>query len=96
MDPVLTTLATYSTVFYQVCFPVAMLSQLRLLWLAVGVSFHLGILVTMGLVPFSIVMIVLELMLITDREYRALGRRLAHVAALPSALADRLGHNTGT
>lgn len=67
--PIVTTLASYMTVAYQVMFPVAILSRIKLPWLAVGISFHLGIAVFMGLVPFSAVMIGLELFVITDAEY---------------------------
>ena len=66
-DPYLTTLATYATVAYQIMFPVAMLSRLKPAWIFVGVCFHAGIAVFMGLVTFSTVMVGLEVFLFTDR-----------------------------
>jgi predicted DCC family thiol-disulfide oxidoreductase YuxK len=46
-----------------------MFSRFKLLWLAMGISFHLGIGAFMGLVTFSSVMISLELFFITDGEH---------------------------
>ena len=71
--PLIVTLATVVPMVYQLLFPTAVLSPLKLPWLAVGVAFHLGIAVMMGLVTFSTIMIGLELFLITDNEYSLIG-----------------------
>jgi len=68
-NPYLTTLASYATLFFQVWFPIAVLTRLRLLWLAFGVLMHVGIATLMGLICFSVAMIGLELFLVTDKEY---------------------------
>ncbi len=68
-NPYLTTLASYGTLFFQLWFPIAILTRLRLLWLAFGILMHLGIATLMGLICFSVAMIGLELFLVTDKEY---------------------------
>jgi hypothetical protein len=73
MNPSILVLATYSTVMYQIWFPMAMLNRLtKLPWLAVGILLHLGIATFMGLVAFSTVMIGLELFMISDSEYESI------------------------
>jgi hypothetical protein len=72
-------LAAFSTMFYQLAFPFVVFSRYKLLLFAVGISFHLGILLMMGLVTFSTAMIALELFLITDAEYRMIFKFLAHL-----------------
>ncbi len=90
----LVALAAYATVIHQLLFPVAFLSRMRVPWVVLGLSFHLGIALVMGLVSFSTVMIGLELCLLSDRDFGWLrgaftrgvwmvGRRLRR-----SALAD--------
>jgi hypothetical protein len=68
-DPFVTTAASYFTVLYEALFPIAMLSRLRLTWIAVGVAFHVGIGVFLGIISFSIVMIAIDLFFLTDAEY---------------------------
>jgi hypothetical protein len=80
-NPFITTLASYATVFFQIWFPVAVLTPLRPLWLAIGISFHIGIAVFMGLICFSLAMIGLELFLIHDDEYERMGAWLARRGA---------------
>ena len=75
-NPYVTTLASYSAMFLLIWFPIAMFSRLKLLWLAMGISFHLGIGAFMGLVTFSSVMISLELFFITDEEHARFRERL--------------------
>jgi predicted DCC family thiol-disulfide oxidoreductase YuxK len=70
------TAAAYSTVLFQVWFPIAMLSQLKGLFLFAAFGFHFGIAVSMGLISFSLVMAGADLSLITDEEYRRLGDRM--------------------
>ncbi len=73
-NPTFTAVATYSTVFFQIWFPVAVVTRLKPLWLIVGIGMHVGIALFMGLICFSMAMIGLELFLITDPEYAALRR----------------------
>jgi hypothetical protein len=75
-NPLVATCSTYVPMLYQVAFPMAMLSRLKLPWLFVGMLFHLGVAVFMGLVTFSTVMIGLELYLISDPEYAWLADRV--------------------
>ena len=63
---------TYGTVLFQIWFPVAVLTRLRLTWLALGMAMHIGIAGFMGLICFSTAMIGLELFLVRDDEYDAL------------------------
>jgi len=76
-NPLITTAASYSAVFMQVWFPVAVFSRAKHAWICVGVCFHLGIAAFMGLVTFSTVMIGLELFLVSDPDYARLAARLA-------------------
>ncbi len=73
--PLIVHAATYVPMFYQLLFPVAITSHFKLPWIAVGILFHLGIAVLMGLVTFSMVMIGLELFLISDQEYTKICNR---------------------
>jgi antimicrobial peptide system SdpB family protein len=77
---------TYATVAFQVGFTFLYFlnRRTRLLALAAGISFHLGIALFMGLVTFSALLISAELALIPDAEYRWLGRSF-----------DRLGGSLG-
>lgn len=77
------TFATYSAMFYQCWFVMALGSRARIPWLCIGMLFHLNIAIFMGLVTFSTAMISLELFLIADFEY-ATGRRFA------ASVAERL------
>jgi hypothetical protein len=80
-NPYLTTLTCYVTFFFQVWFPIAVLTRLRPIWLAIGIFFHLGIAIFMGLVCFSTAMIGLELFLVTDAHYEVLAGWLGSVAS---------------
>jgi hypothetical protein len=72
-SPVITTVASYASVLYELWFPVAVLSPLRRLWIGIGILFHLGIAIFMGLITFSMMMIALDLFFISDREYIWIG-----------------------
>jgi hypothetical protein len=85
-QPLVTTGMTYFAVLHQVLFPVAMFSRFKLLWVALGIGFHVGIAVFMGLITFSTMMIGLELFLLTDPELASLrqhGHWLRERLALP-------------
>lgn len=70
-NPLIVTLVTYSTLIWEVLFPAAIFSPLRVPWLFFGVIFHLAILWMMGIVTFEIVMIGSLFFLVSDREYNA-------------------------
>lgn len=80
-SPLITTVTTYTTILYEVWFPVAVISHLRRLWVAIGVLFHIGIAVFMGLTTFAIVMIALDLVFISDQEYVATGELFQRLSA---------------
>jgi hypothetical protein len=67
--PLLTTTTTYASLLYEILFPVAIISPLKLVWLGFGILLHLAIGILMGLTTFSIVMIGLLLFFISDAEY---------------------------
>jgi predicted DCC family thiol-disulfide oxidoreductase YuxK len=89
-NPVITTVSSYCPMFYQTLFPVAILSPLKLVWIAIGMMFHLGVMTYMGLISFSTVMMGLELFLITDAEYEQLGRWTADAGRRGEAAVLRL------
>jgi len=88
----ITTLSSYAAVLYQVWFPIAIISPLRRSWIAMGIFFHLGIAIFMGLITFSTVMIGLDLIFISDREYdkteEVMRRALTSLAARLKNLAS--------
>lgn len=74
----------YGTVAFQISFPFMLFlgrARLRLLILAVGLSFHLGIMSFMALVSFGAFMMAVDLMFVTDAEYAAARRLAGRVAA---------------
>jgi hypothetical protein len=73
-EPLVTAFGSYGTLAYELLFPLAMVSPLRLPWIGAGILFHVAIGGLMGLVSFSIVMIGLDLFFVTNREYAQLGR----------------------
>jgi len=71
---------TYSTLLFQLVFPVAMwLRNVKPLLFAVAVSFHIGIAVTMGLALFSFTMIVADLALFDDQFFSQAAYRIREV-----------------
>lgn len=89
-NSVFVTFATYVPMLYQVFFPFAIFSRLKLPWLAVGILFHLGTVAFMGLVTFGTVMIGLELFLITDEEYVGLYAEAQQFRAHPPMLLSSM------
>lgn len=67
----ITTLATYTTVIYQLFFPAILLtpSKIKLLWTIFGILLHFNFAVNMGLVTFSSMMIALLLFTVKDSEW---------------------------
>lgn len=102
-NPFVVTIATYVPMLYQLLFPMAILSRVKLPWLFLGIVFHLGVACTMGLVTFSTVMIGLELFLVTDLEYTAIRGHCeslaAHLRIVPGrlrSLARRTEHTAAS
>jgi hypothetical protein len=79
-NPWIVTLTTYTPMCYQLLFPVAMVSRLKLPFIIFGIFLHLGIIVLMGMIPFSMVMIGSELFLVSDQEYAQLWSKIGLVA----------------
>lgn len=76
---------TYGAVFFQLAFPALILSgRTRALAVALGVGFHAGIAVLMGLTSFSLYMVATEAVVLSDRHYTAVRRRLGRVGQHPS------------
>ena len=69
--PLFITGMTFFTIIWEVFWPAAMMgaAKVRRFWLALGVMFHLGIGLSMGLMVFSLVMISTYLLFLTDNEF---------------------------
>ncbi len=62
---------TYSTVLLQIAFPFMLLNKFtKYLALSLIVPLHLAIAITMGLITFSLTMIIIDMILISDRDYK--------------------------
>ena len=82
------TVLTYVTVLFQLSFPFLLLNRYtRLMAVAGGLFFHIGIALFMGLASFSATMISVELLLLSDRDYA----RLRRLAGALRASVDRTG-----
>lgn len=70
-NPWIATLATYSTIFYQMFFPAMLLAPptWKIFWTVFGILLHLNFAILMGLVTFSTVMISLLLFTLRDKEW---------------------------
>ncbi|UFJ62332.1 DCC1-like thiol-disulfide oxidoreductase family protein [Brevibacillus sedimenti] len=67
----LTIIITYFTMWIKIAFPFTILNKkLKPFIVAAMVTFHLGICIGMGLLTFSVIMIILEFLVFTDKEYR--------------------------
>ena len=73
-----TTAISYFTVLFQISFPFLMVMNryTRTAAVCIGVMFHLGIALFLGLFTFSFFMLSVDLAMIDDAEYRALFRLL--------------------
>ena len=83
-NPWIVTLATYVPIIYQLLFPVAIISPVKLPWICFGILFHIAIAILMGMVSFSTVMIGLELFLISDQEYVQIWKKGCLLGPLPA------------
>jgi hypothetical protein len=83
-----TTAVSYLTVFFQISFPYLMIMNryTRTAAVCVGVMFHIGIALFLGLFTFSFFMLSVDLAMIDDAEYRALFRFLKRAAGRAGAL----------
>lgn len=75
-NPWIATLATYSTIFYQMFFPAMLLAPptWKIFWTVFGILLHLNFAILMGLVTFSTVMISLLLFTLRDKEWALIVR----------------------
>jgi hypothetical protein len=78
----------YATVAFQVSFPFMLFlgKRLRLLSLMAGIAFHLGIASFMALITFATFMMVVDLIFVTDSEYRRgaeIAKSMARALAWP-------------
>ncbi|MFP2959274.1 HTTM domain-containing protein [Myxococcus sp. 1LA] len=80
-NAVVVTLLSHGTVAFQVAFPFLLFlnRHTRRFAVALGLTFHLGIALFLGLITFSLFMASVDLALIDDDEYRALGRWLTRL-----------------
>jgi hypothetical protein len=75
-------------VFFQISFPFLMIMNryTRTTAVCIGVMFHIGIALFLGLFTFSFFMLSVDLAMIDDAEYRALFRFLGRAAGRARAL----------
>lgn len=74
----LVTLLSYSTVMFQLSFPFLLFlnRRTRVVAVVIGMLFHIGIALFLGLFTFSMFMMAVDLTLVTDEEYRTAKRWL--------------------
>jgi len=86
-NPWLVTIVTYGTMFFELMFPTAIISRIKIPWIVCGILMHIGIAVIMGMVSFATVMSGLDLFLISDQEYVQIWQKgqvfLARLARMP-------------
>jgi len=67
---VLLVVATYFSIIIKIAFPFALFNKyLKYVVVSALIAFHVGIAIEMGLVTFSLIMILFELFVFTDKEY---------------------------
>ncbi|WJP96770.1 HTTM domain-containing protein [Macrococcus bovicus] len=72
------TLISYLAIFTQLLFPIMLFNKYTKIFAIIGsICFHFSIIIFMGLVPFGITMIALDLSLISDNVYRNLSSSIA-------------------
>jgi hypothetical protein len=89
-----TTAVSYFTVFFQISFPYLMVMNryTRTAAVCIGVMFHIGIALFLGLFTFSFFMLSVDLALIDDAEYLAMFRFLKRAARRARALLAAQPH----
>lgn len=76
----LLTIITYLTIIVKVSFPFMMFNRITKYISVFSIAlFHLGIGIGMGLISFSAIMIIADLILISDDDYRVIRRTLAKI-----------------
>lgn len=78
---------TYGTVFFQLIFPALILRpDTRIFAVILGIIFHLGIALTMGLTSFSLYMIASEAIVLSDSHYRRLAKRINNTKEMSKSI----------
>jgi predicted DCC family thiol-disulfide oxidoreductase YuxK len=75
------TVGTYLSLVYLIGFPFALFSSYHWFWVLMGIGFHGGIAVLMGLYTFSLLMIGLTLLCVRDEEWAQWGQVVVNWAA---------------
>jgi hypothetical protein len=81
-NPMAVTAATYTAMVYQIGFPFMLNNRFHVPWLLVGLGFHAGIVVAMGLTTFGTIMITIVLFTVRDSEWRAIQNFLQQIRLL--------------
>ena len=83
--------ATYASILIKLAFPFALFNRYTKYIVIFGiVSFHVGILLQMGLVTFSLIMIAVDFLLISNAEYRwAYGKSVQFMEKLKLAIKTK-------
>ncbi|OFD35968.1 hypothetical protein BWGOE3_57370 [Bacillus mycoides] len=70
-SPLLLTLGAYSAILTQLFFPLLVFNKYLKIPILIGsISFHLGVIFLNGLIQFGLIMIALDLLFLTDKEYK--------------------------
>ncbi|MGG3843925.1 HTTM domain-containing protein [Anoxybacillus kestanbolensis] len=70
-SPLLLTLGAYSAILLQIFFPLLVFNKYSKIPILVGsICFHLSIILVMGLVQFGLIMIALDLLFVSDKQYQ--------------------------
>lgn len=67
--PAISAMATYSTLIFELAYPMALMSRFRKTWISIAITFHVFTILGMGLVSFGLAMIALNSLFISNREY---------------------------
>ena len=93
-NPWIVTISSYAAMLYMIGFPFMLFSRFHLIWAALGISFHLAIAVSMGLIDFSLIMIGLIMFTITDSEYRMINSWYESLAARFQGSKSRISNES--
>ncbi|WP_270406207.1 DCC1-like thiol-disulfide oxidoreductase family protein [Paenibacillus timonensis] len=89
-------LGTYFSVFIKIAFPFCLLNKkLKPLVVAGMIVFHTGIAIGMGLLTFSLIMMMMELIVFTDEEYRKGLKKIVLFGRKLQVSWMRLGRSVG-
>lgn len=93
-NPYFVTLSTYSTIIYQLGFAFMLNNRYHLIWVILGIVFHIGVGFVMGLLTFSFVMIALILFTLSNKEWDLFNRNLQLVVEYSKNILVRLSNYT--